>query len=87
VKYSREANIPIFELANAVREQNPPNCSGFGVTVPLFGIRLLKGGGTGLNGCSRAGWMMGMRADSTMGIARLTVARAVSVMPIVESAR
>ncbi|MGC9985570.1 MAG: hypothetical protein ABSF35_18315 [Polyangia bacterium] len=37
--------------------------------------------------CSRAGWMMGMRADSTMGIARLTVARAVSVMPIVESAR
>jgi len=37
--------------------------------------------------CSRAGWMMGARADSTMGIARLTVARAVSVMPIVESAR
>jgi hypothetical protein len=31
--------------------------------------------------------MMGMRADSTMDIARLTVARAVSVMPIVESAR
>ena len=55
VKYSREANIPIFELANAVREQNPPNCSGFGVTVPLFGIRLLKGGGTGLNGPVQAG--------------------------------
>ncbi|HEX7508227.1 MAG TPA: hypothetical protein VF550_15730, partial [Polyangia bacterium] len=37
--------------------------------------------------CSRASWMMGMRADSTMGITRLTVACAVSVMPIVESAR
>jgi hypothetical protein len=31
--------------------------------------------------------MMGMRADSTMGITRLTVARAGSVMAIVESAR
>ena len=54
-KNSNEATIPIFELASAVREQNPPNCSGFGVTVPLFGIRLLKGGGTGLNGPVQAG--------------------------------
>jgi len=30
---------------------------------------------------------MGKRADSTMGIVRVTVARAVLAMPIVESAR
>lgn len=55
VKSGKEDKIPIFELASAVREQNPPNCSGFGVTVPLFGIRLLKGGGTSLNGPVQAG--------------------------------
>src|ERR1019366_5732917 len=37
--------------------------------------------------CSRAHWMMGVRADSTMAIPRLTVVLAVSVMAIVESAR
>jgi len=37
--------------------------------------------------CCRAGWMMGRRAGSTMGIVRVTVARAVFAMPIVESAR
>jgi hypothetical protein len=37
--------------------------------------------------CGRAGWMMGRRADSTMGINRMTLARAVFAMPIVESAR
>jgi hypothetical protein len=37
--------------------------------------------------CSRAHWMMGVRADSTMAITLLTVALAVSVMAIVESAR
>jgi len=31
--------------------------------------------------------MMGRRAGSTMGIVRVTVARAVFAMPIVESAR
>jgi len=38
-------------------------------------------------GCGRAGWMMGKQADSTMGIIRVTVARAVFAVPIVESAR
>ena len=38
-------------------------------------------------GCCRADWLMGKRADSTMGIVRVTVARAVLAMPIVESAR
>ena len=37
--------------------------------------------------CSRAHWMMGVRANSTMAITLLTVALAVSVMAIVESAR
>jgi hypothetical protein len=37
--------------------------------------------------CCRADWLMGKRADSTMGIVRVTVARAVLAMPIVESAR
>ncbi|MGB8295085.1 MAG: IS200/IS605 family transposase [Polyangia bacterium] len=37
--------------------------------------------------CCRADWLMGKRADSTMGINRMTVARAVFAMPIVESAR
>ena len=40
-----------------------------------------------LTNCSRARWMMGMRADSTIGITRLTVVLAVPVMAIVESAR
>jgi putative colanic acid biosysnthesis UDP-glucose lipid carrier transferase len=44
-------------------------------------------GETAQVGCSRAGWLMGERADSPMGIVGMTVVDAAFAMPIVESAR
>jgi hypothetical protein len=79
--------IGIFQLAEVARKLNPPNCAGFGLIVPLYSVRLSRGGGTEVRGPVDAGlgggyyWGTSIALRPSARAQRFLVTRKVSIRP------